>query len=197
MKKGLLAMLLLGGMALGATAVLLLQSGRLASPVLAEAAHNEQRQMVIAVDQVVNGERLSGEVQVAFAAAPELPQRDADLFGLYVQHDADGMTVGTGGISVAVDAEATNDEEPITTISADYDGDEVEVAFTADTQFYLDTTPRPDITAADIEAGEMTLTRTVTAGAAAGLGENMTVRVWGHEENGRFIADVVAYEPIH
>lgn len=87
------------------------------------------------------------------------------------------MTLGTGSIAVTVDVEQINDQEPITTGSATYNGDEVDVLLTGNTVFYEDTTAEPQIGQEGIDAGEITITSTLEPGSADALGEEMVLRV--------------------
>lgn len=197
MSKKVVGLMLLLAVGVGATAVWLFQANFAASPaVAAPAQQSGEREMVIAVEEVINGERTAGEVRVTFADSDELPDRPEDAFGVYTGHDGSSLTFGTGAIEVEVGVDVVNDEEPVTTVNASYSGPEERVIFTSETQFLKDTTARPEITTEDIEAGSLIVQRTVEAGSANELGENMIIRVWGHEDDGQLIADVVVYEPI-
>lgn len=155
-----------------------------------------QPEIVMAVSEVVNGESYSGEVRVSFAEAAGLPTTASAAFGLFLGHSGDTLTLGTAPIAVEVGVERINDEEPVTTIQASHDGDEVTVLVTENTAVYADTTASPHITPEDIEVGHKTITRTIAPGSLDEMGENMIVRVWGTTQNGQLVADVLVYEPI-
>ncbi len=155
-----------------------------------------QPEIVMAVSEVVNGESFSGEVRVSFAEAAGLPTTSPAALGLFLERSGDTLTLGTGPIAVEVGVERVNDEEPVTTIQASHDGDEVTVLVTEGTAVYADTTASPHITPEDIAAGHKTINRTIAPGSLDAIGENMIVRVWGAEQNGQFVADVLVYELI-
>ena len=46
-----------------------------------------ERAMVIAVEEVVNGERFGGEVRISFEDPPELPDRAEDAAGLFLAQE--------------------------------------------------------------------------------------------------------------
>lgn len=198
MNKKWIGFLLFLGIGIGVTAVILAQNSPLqATPVAAsERAQVGDREMVIAVSENINGEVTEGTVRVTFEESDLLPDTAADTAGVFVSASDNAVTIGTGTIEVEVGVDVINDEEPVTTVDASYDGPEKTILFTDDTQFYADDTPHPDITAADIEAGELTIQRNVTAGNPADIGDNMLLRIWGHDEDGQFVADIVVYEII-
>jgi hypothetical protein len=107
--------------------------------------------MVIAVEEVKNGERFGGEVRITFADPPELPERAEDAAGLYLGQDGDELSLGTGSIEVDVSVEAVNDQEPVTTVNASHGGDEVQIAVDENTVYYKDVTERPEITKEIVE----------------------------------------------
>lgn len=152
--------------------------------------------MYIEVSHNINGEELSGGVFVHFEDPAELPAEEPALFGVFAGRSGDTLTLGTGSIAVTVDVEQINDQEPVTTGSATYDGDEVDVLLTGSTVFYEDTTAEPQIGQEEIDAGEITITRTLEAGSADALGADMVLRVWGTMVDGQLAADIVVYEPI-
>ncbi len=155
-----------------------------------------QREMIIAVEQIVNGERFAGEVRVQYQDPPELPPQPEQAGGLFLSQIEDTLAIGTGSIEVEVGVEVKNDEEPVRTVNATHSGDPITVLFGEDTAFLEDTTPHPEITPEDIEAGVKTITRTLAPGTASGLGENMMIRVWGNWQGETLEADLVVYEPI-
>lgn len=167
-----------------------------ANTALAQNSGGSGRVMVLAVEQNINGERFGGEVRVTFEEAAELPAEAPDADGLYLGRDGSTLTLGGSPIEVTVDVEVVNNEEPATTVNASHGGAEMTVVVTDATLIYEDTTPQPDITPADIEAGELTVTRTVTPGSLDDLGENMLVRAWGSEQDGVLVADILVYEAI-
>lgn len=150
--------------------------------------------MYIEISRNLNGEELSGGVLVTFENPEELPAADPDALGVFVARNGDTFTLGTGQIAVTVDVEQINDQEPVTTSDVSYDGDEIDVRFTESTIFYEDTTEEPLIDREEIEEGEITVTRTLEAGSAEEIGENMVLRIWGTMVDGQLVADIVVYE---
>ncbi|MFZ0546267.1 MAG: hypothetical protein WAM60_12555 [Candidatus Promineifilaceae bacterium] len=193
---GLMAVLLFAALTLFVAAV---------QPFAAFAAGQEQsgdsnnesgETMYIEISRNLNGEDLSGGVFVSLEDPPELPADAPDAHGVFVDRSGDTLTLGTGSIAVTVDVEQINDQEPETTSNASYSGDEVDILLTDNTIFYEDTTPEPQIGREEIEAGHISLTRTLQPGSADDLGEDMILRVWGTMVNGQLHADVVVYDPI-
>ena len=162
-----------------------------------EASDNQPApQMVIAIEEVINGERTAGEVAVTFAYPDDIPTGPTAAAGLFLASTDNSMALGTGSIEVEADIEQVDDAEPVETVNAVHDGPTVDVRFDANTQFFLDNTGRIRPTAAEIAAGSMLVTRTIVPGSAADLGANMMVRVWGTVAGDQVLADIVVYEPI-
>jgi len=135
-------------------------------------------------------------VRITFADPPELPEQAADAAGLFLGRDGDVLTVGTGLIEVDVSVEAVNDQEPVTTISASHDGDDVQLAVGENTVYYEDVTERPEITPEMVAAGEHQVTRVLEPGSLDEIGDNMEIRAWGEVVNGQLVADVLVYGAI-
>ena len=192
--------LLIGGFLL--IAVIIAAGGvygisRLSTGTVSAQESKPEKVMIIAVEEVVNGERFGGEVRITFEDPPELPDRGADAAGLFLSQDGDELTLGTGAIEVNVSVEIVNDEEPTTVVNASHDGDEVLLVVDENTVYYKDSTGRPEITKEIIEAGQLQLSRVLEAGSLAEIGKNTMVRAWGEVEDGRVVADLVVYEAIH
>ncbi len=166
-------------------------------PAAAQATDgNGDRTIVIAVEEIINGETTSGQVEITFERAAELPDTTPNRAGLFVARNGDLFTIGEGAIEVEVDVEAINDEEPVTTINASHSGDEVQLRVTDATVIYADTTEHPDVTDEMLEAGAVTLPSTVVAGSLDAITENTYIRAWGTFDDGVLVADVLVYEAI-
>ena len=166
------------------------------SPVAAQDSEpGGERIMILAVEETVNGETFSGEVQVTFKESSDLPSTPADAGGLYLGREGDTLSLGTGAIEVTADIKVVNGESS-SSVNASHDGETITVKVGPDTVYYMDTTGRPDITPADIEAGSLVIISTVAPGKLMDLTENMLVRVWGQERGGVLMADVLVYEAI-
>lgn len=186
-----------GAFLLGAVGYALTQQLPFSDAVQAQtSAKGEERVMVVAVEENINGEIFAGEVRIRHEDPETLPERAADASGLFLDRNDSELTLSTGAIEVEAGIEAKNDEEPVTTINASHRGVEVTIMVDDDTRFYRDTTKHPKISPADIEAGEMVLERTIEAGSVDEIGENMLLRAWGTERNGTLVADLLVYEPI-
>jgi len=78
--------LLIGGFLL--IAVIIAAGGvygisRLSTGTVSAQESKPEKVMIIAVEEVVNGERFGGEVRITFEDPPELPDRGADAAGLF------------------------------------------------------------------------------------------------------------------
>jgi hypothetical protein len=155
-----------------------------------------ERVMVIAVEKNENGQVTSGQVQVRFQDPGALPDMQEAAVGLFLSQEGDSLRLGTGAIEVEVSVEVVNDEEPTTVVNARHSGEEITVVVGEGTVIYEDTTDRPEITSADIEAGEVIVLRTITPGSLEGLAANMIVRVWGTWQGDILLATTLVYEPI-
>lgn len=155
-------------------------------------------QIAVAKVENINGveQRAEGVVDVHFVNPPELPARSSDVHGLYLGRDGNALTLGLGAIEVDVEVTAINDAEPQVAVNASHSGDTVTVNIAPDATIYLETTPHPDPSPAEITAGEMVVARTLTAGSLADLGDNFIVEAWGSTVDGTLLADMVVLRPI-
>lgn len=169
---------------------------KLSAPTASAQAPKPEQLMVIAVEEIKNGERFAGEVNITFNDPPELPDRAEDVAGLVLGRDGNVLSLGTGLIEVDVSVEVVDDQEPVTTINASHDGDDVQLAVDENTVYYKDATERPEITPEIIQAGQLQLTRVIEPGTLAEIGENMELRAWGEVEDGRLVADLIVYNVI-
>jgi hypothetical protein len=152
--------------------------------------------IVIAIEEVKNGESFGGEVRISFSDPTELPDRVEDTSGLFLSKDGQELSLGTGAIEVDVSVEIINDQEPKRVVNTSYDGGEVHLMVDENTIYYRDATVRPEITREILEAGQLQLTRVLETGSIDELGENMMVRAWGEIKDGRLLADLIVYDPI-
>ncbi len=195
MKKNKVLIAIFALLIAGTLTLALMKTQLFVKPALAQ-EENPERVMVIAVEQIINGETFAGEVEIRFENPPELPKTASDAFGLFLSEDYGTLTLGIGAIEVEADVEIVSDEEPVTTVNASHSGGEVEVVVTDATTIYFDTTQRPEVTPADIEAGEMVVQRSVQSGSLDDLGENTIVQVWGTPQDGKIVADVLVIESV-
>ena len=166
----------------------------------AQASEGSGRVMefVAAVEIIEDGnvQAAEGTVQVSFEEAEGLPAISPDVDGLYLSHSAESISVGIGNISIEINAEQVNDQEPVEAISAVHSEGDIDIVISDSTEIYVDTTPHPQPGIEQIEQGEMVIQRTVQPASLDGLTSNMLIRAWGIMESGQLMADVVVYEPI-
>jgi hypothetical protein len=168
-----------------------------ASPVSAQEQQPKPEKVVLlSIEEIKNGERFGGDVRITFVDPPELPEQAANAAGLFLGRAGDVLTVGTGLIEVDVSIEAINDQEPVTTINASHDGDDVQVAVDGDTVYYKDVTERPEIAPEMVAAGQHQVTLELEPGSLDEIGDNMEIRAWGEVVNGQLVADVLVYSAI-
>jgi hypothetical protein len=153
-----------------------------------------ERVMVIAVEKIVNGERVAGELQVRFEDPDDLPAAPPGVSGLFLGRDGNLITVGQG--SIEVDVEVVNDQDPVRTVRAEHSGGEAQIRLTEATTYLADVTEMPEISDADIAAGELVVTRILESGSLGELAQPMMIRAWGVDQGGEFVADLMVYEPI-
>ena len=166
----------------------------------ATAQEDGERQMIIAVEdiEVIDGVETvrAGEVTVNFENPDELPDGPSAVDGIFKGQTGDTISIGTGSIDVEVNVEQVNDQEPVMAVSASHSGPLVEVVLTAGTQVYLELTEPPEPTQADLDAGEMTVSRSIETGSLDDLGEDTMLQVWGSQDGGTITADVLVITPI-
>jgi hypothetical protein len=113
--------------------------------------------------------------------APELPERQADVFGLFVSQSDDTLVIGTGNTMVFMSSEGGSPE-------TSYDGPAVEVLVTNQTQLY------EDITEISFDTDASNIQEQVQLVESLGdLEDGTMVRVWGQQRGDRLIAEIVVY----
>ncbi len=135
-------------------------------------------------------------VQTTILPADELPDAEAEAFGIVVSREDDVLTVGTGDVELSVEVQvnsATGQEE--TSVVPSTNGPELEVVLTRDTQLYRDVTDiagqQPD------QSGEVTIKQELSpASSADDMKEQMEIQVWGERRGDRVIADVLVFGPL-
>jgi len=197
MKKGRIAAGIIFLAVVVAAGVVFVQSTTSTMAVLAQKpAVNPKGEKIleIAVERNINGEVISGEVQVRFEDPDNLPEEGESAFGVFLEQEGDLITLGTGSIELEVGVEVVNDEEPVRTVNVSHSGDSVDIILTPDTVIYADITPRPEISDADLASGSKLVTRTIIYGSPEAIGQGMILRVWGPIQDGVVTAEVLVYE---
>lgn len=119
--------------------------------------------------------------------AKELPQRPADVRGLYDHAKDNSIFVGTGQVRMTVQKDAKTNKVQT---SASHSGPVVEVVVTPQTKVFHDTTmeqfngPPP--------SGQK-IQQVVEPGTLDDIGQYSTITVWGKKTGDRYIADVLVY----
>jgi hypothetical protein len=131
----------------------------------------------IEVEWNINGEVVSGDVQVRFEDPEGLPEEGESAYGMYLDRDGDVITLGTGSIEVEVAVEVVNDEEPVRTVNVSHSDDPEQITLAPDTKIFADITPRPEISAIDLESGSKLVTRKIISGSADAIEQGMVLRV--------------------
>ena len=131
------------------------------------------------VEVVIGG---GGEDVVHFGSPlerpKELPEEEPDVCGVVTRRDGNSLFLGTGSYSVGVG------EGGVTEL--DYDGPEVEVVVTHDTEIYQETIEL------DFEAD--TMQRTLEPATLDDIGQATSVQVWGEKRGDRVTARVLVYQ---
>jgi hypothetical protein len=125
----------------------------------------------------------NGPVAADFEPAKELPQRPAEVSGLFDHHQDKSIFIKTGGM-VTVQRDKSGN------VTGDSTGQAVEVVVTSQTTIYSDVTIRQfDGPPADGQ----TIQQVLEPGSLDDIGPVYHVLVWGRKTGDRFIADVLVY----
>lgn len=117
------------------------------------------------------------------APAEELPARQPDEVGMFVERKDNSVFIGTGEINVIAKAEPG--EEP--QIDSSFSGPKVEVVISSDTVVYKDTTELdPEDPGAEVQ-------QTVELSTIDEITEQSSIMVWGRKAGDRIIADVIVF----
>lgn len=122
--------------------------------------------------------------------APEIPDLEPDVQGLYLSRKDQSIFIGTGNVSVGVMMDSNGGSDS----SATHDGPEVEVVVNHNTAMYIDKTP---ITQEAMESGAE-LQQVVEPiesldDLTANLSKTDTLSVWGEKSGSRVVAKVLLY----
>lgn len=116
-------------------------------------------------------------VDIQITPAPELPAREPDARGLYVNREDDTITIGTGKVTTF----AAEGEAP----EYNYEGLAVEVLVTNQTALYEDTTQFTPGQAAPMQQTVRPLDN------LDDLDEGTNLQVWGRREGDRIVAETI------
>lgn len=115
--------------------------------------------------------------------AEELPKTQPDEIGMFVERQDNSIFIGTGEVSVIV--EAKPGEEP--QMDSSFSGPKVEVVISADTVIYRDATQL------DPENPGAKVQQTVELSTIDEITEQSSITVWGRKAGDRVIADVIVF----
>lgn len=160
-----------------------------------------ERILEIAVEEVIedadgNVDSYGGLVEVIQEMPEGLVRDGSSVDGVFKGVEGNVLKVGTGNISVEVEIEQINDQEPVKAISAAHSGPEIEVLVTDATDILFETTAEPKPTRAEVEAGQMTQLRSFEAGSLDDLAEDTLIQAWGRLENETLTATQLIITPI-
>lgn len=135
---------------------------------------------------VISVEGPGGQAQtfaLDIAPAKELPATQPDEIGMFVERKDNSIFIGTGDVSVMVEAQPG--EEP--KMDANFSGPKVEVVISSDTVVYKDTTQLdPEDPGAEVQ-------QTVELSTIDEITEQSSITVWGRKAGDRIIADVIVF----
>lgn len=139
-----------------------------------------------------NGGVMSVSVQIT--PAPELPTREPDGIGSFVERNDNSIVLATvsmkaGGGGVVLKIEEGSEDAETGLSGPPKDGPQVEVVITSDTVIYLETTQPPSQPPASGE--NVILQQTVAEGSLDDLTPQSFVTVWGRKSGDRIIAEVL------
>ena len=130
-------------------------------------------------------------ISLEIEPAPELPQRPAEVRGIFVRREDDNMFVGTGEIEVRLEVDEASGQ-PSTTTS--HQGPVVEVVVNRETQIYQDVTPFGFEPGAAPEGGTHKVQQTVQpADSLEDLGKDNEIQVWGDRRGDRVVAEIFVF----
>jgi hypothetical protein len=110
----------------------------------------------------------------------ELPDEEPDVVGVFTRRDGNSLFVGTGRLTAKASVDGT--------IETEYDGPELEIVVTHDTEIYEERI--------EIRSEEGTPEDIVQPGSLEDIVGNMMVRVWGEKRGDRITARVLVYQSI-
>ena len=115
--------------------------------------------------------------------AEELPTRQPDERGLFVERKDNSIFIGTGRVTVMVNSK--QDEQP--NVDSNFSGPKVEVVISGDTVVYKDTTKL------DEEDPGAEVQQTVELSSIDEITQQSSITVWGRKAGDRVIADVIVF----
>ncbi|HSL43441.1 MAG TPA: hypothetical protein VK897_08410 [Anaerolineales bacterium] len=137
-------------------------------------------------ENVISVQGPDGQAQtfaLNIAPAVELPATQPDEIGMFVERKDNSIFIGTGDVSVIVEAQPG--EEP--QMDANFSGPKVEVVISSNTVIYKDTTKLNE------EDPGAEVQQTVELSTIEEITEQSSIQVWGRKAGDRIIADVIVF----
>jgi len=137
----------------------------------------------------------SGPVSLRIEVEPshELPDRPAQVNGVFVRRQDNSIFVGTGAIELDVEVEVKDGREE-RTVTTHHSGPEVEVVTTRDTIIYRDETDISPGALGSRKSGEIAIEQVIRpTDSLEEVGEHTELQVWGDRRGDRVVAEVVVY----
>jgi hypothetical protein len=115
--------------------------------------------------------------------AKEVPARQPDEAGMFVERKDNSVFIGTGEVTVMAKAEPGQEPQ----IDSNFTGPKVEVVISSDTVVYKDTTELdPENPGAQVQ-------QTVELSTIDEITEQSSITVWGRKAGDRMIADIIVF----
>ena len=122
--------------------------------------------------------------------APEIPELEPDVQGVYLSRKDQSIFIGTGNVSISMMSDSSGKSDA----DATHDGPDVEVVVNHNTKIYVDKTP---VTVEAMKEGKE-LQQVVEAiasldGLTDKLSKTDTLTIWGDKVGDRVVAQIILY----
>lgn len=168
--------ILWGGVAL---LVLVLLAGAVVTAVRLLASQENPAANIVEEQITDEGAALTFANRVIPAA--ELPEREADAWGIFIRRQDNALIIGTGPIHEKVDM-----NDPERPIVVDHEGPEIEIVISRDTLIYRDDTITAGITGPVPQVIQQ-------MDSLEEVGDLTGISAWGSRRGDRLVADVLVY----
>ena len=132
--------------------------------------------------------------RITVEPSPDLPDRSAEVGGVFVRREDNSVFVGTGSIELNVEVEVTQDGAVSPQVSLKHNGPVIEVVVTHETVIYREETELPGEGGRKLKGGDQVVQQTVRLVESLDeLGKNTEVQVWGVRRGNRVVAEILVY----
>jgi hypothetical protein len=122
--------------------------------------------------------------------APEIPELEPDVQGVYLNRKDQSIFVGTGNVSISMMSDSSGKSDA----DATHDGPDVEVVVNHNTKIYVDKTP---ITVEAMKEGKELQQVVETIASLDDLTDKLsktdTLTIWGNKVGDRVVARIILY----